>query len=312
MLEADFMTRKDLQPSLAAASIQDRIAQALPLLTAAQVKLANFVQQNPFQSATIGIEDFARANAVSIATANRFARALGFQGYPAFRASLAQDCAPAVSPSERLRQAQAGAPRSHHQLVTAALDADIENLKATRSLLTSKACEQAIEDLLRAQRIFIIGMGTSAHLAGQFEYGLSPYCTHAVSLAQAGGPVSAARRLHDAGPEDLLIAIMFPRYVRDTAELAYLAHGKGARILALTDGPTSPLAAFADTSLYLRTQRDFAANSDAIVLSVIQALCGAVAYHRPHAADTAAHMTQSTQPWLLAADAGQAYPRQTD
>lgn len=298
-------------PTTSTESIQSRIATALPNLTSAQIKMASFIQANLFRSATMRIEEFARANDVSNATANRFARTLGFDSYPAFRTCLMQEYehTQSQSPAERLRSAQRSSEKlSNHAIVHAALDADIANLQATRQLLTAEACERAIQSLLEAERIFILGMGTSAHLANQFEYGLSPYCQHVQSLAQVSGSVNAARRLHDVSTKDLVVAIMFPRYVRDTVQLAYAAHQQHAQILALTDAPTSPLASFATVALYLKTERQFAANSDAIVLSTIQALCGAVAYHRPHAADDAASMTAATNPWLLSAGGYQAYP----
>lgn len=284
------------------ATIQSRIANALPNMSATQIKMAEFTQAQTLRSATMSIEEFAKATGVSIATANRFARMLGFDKYSSFRACLMREFEKTMSPVARLRQAQADGKISDHKIMMSALDMDIENLQATRQMLTSTECERAVEAITRADRIFLLGMGTSAHLAGQFEYGLNPYCRNVQSLAIPAGAVGAARRLHDVTENDLLIAIMFPQYVLDTARLAHFGHEQGAKVLALTDGPTSPLASFADISLYLRTQRQFASNSDAIVLSTIQGLCGAVAYRQPNAADAAASMNTATRPWLLTSD----------
>ncbi|MFC3339261.1 MurR/RpiR family transcriptional regulator [Paracandidimonas soli] len=283
-------------------SIQSRIARALPTLTAAQIKMAEFTQTQMLRSATMSIEEFAKANDVSCATANRFARMLGFDKYSSFRACLMREFEKSMAPVARLRQAQSDSQATNHKIIVSALDMDIENLQATRKMLTSTECERAVKAIIGADRVFIIGMGTSAHLAGQFEYGLNPYCRNVQSLASIAGSVGAARRLHDVTENDLIIAIMFPQYVHDTAQLAHFAHKRGAKVLALTDGPTSPLVSFADISLYLKTQRQFASNSDAIVLSTIQGLCGAVAYRQPDAADAAASMNSATRPWLLTSD----------
>ncbi len=292
-------------------SIQSRIANSLPSLTVAQIKMAEFTQAQMLRSATMSIEEFANANGVSSATANRFARTLGFDKYSNFRACLMREFEKSMSPVARLRQAQADSPVTNHQIIASALDMDIENLQATRKMLASAECERAVEAIIHADRIFIIGMGTSAHLAGQFEHGLNPYCRNVQSLAIIAGSVGAARRLHDVTGNDLLIAIMFPQYVYDTARLAHFGHRQGAKVLALTDGPTSPLASFADISLYLRTERQFASNSDAIVLSTIQGLCGAVAYGQPNAADAAASMNSATRPWLLTSDIDHNFGRST-
>ncbi|NYT64507.1 MurR/RpiR family transcriptional regulator [Alcaligenaceae bacterium] len=285
-------------------SIRAQIAAALSQLTPTQLRLADYVTNNLLSAATMRIEEFAKANQVSSATANRFARTLGFAGYPAFRASLMQEYEVLISPSERLRQAQSEGECSNQSLITTALQADAANLHQTVQNLPTQVCEQAITALCHAKRVFILGYGSSAYLAGQLEYGLSPYRKAVQSLASVGGTVDAARRLFDANEDDLIVAIAFPRYIADTLTLARLAHEQGAKILALTDGPTSPLVAFSDINMYLQTGRQFAANSDAVVLSVIQALCGAVAFHNPHAVATSKSMTQATTPWLL-------HPQQT-
>jgi DNA-binding MurR/RpiR family transcriptional regulator len=95
-----------------------------------------------------------------------------------------------------------------------------------------------------------------------------------------------------------VVAIAFPRYLRDTIAVAEQARSSGARILALTDSISSPLRQLADISLYINAYRRMAANSDAIVLAVIQGLCGAVAHRVPKSAQAAASMTQATLPWL--------------
>src|SRR5204862_1262658 len=61
---------------------------ALPTLTPAHQRMAQYVLENPFRAATMRIDEFATAVDVSVATANRFARALGFEGYPQFRTEL--------------------------------------------------------------------------------------------------------------------------------------------------------------------------------------------------------------------------------
>ena len=95
-----------------------------------------------------------------------------------------------------------------------------------------------------------------------------------------------------------MIGIVFPRYVEDTIELARRAASRGARVLALTDGPRSPLAQFADLSLYIRSERRLAANADSAVLAVIEALCDAVAYRAKRSVKAAAEVTEFVLPWL--------------
>lgn len=243
------------------------------------------------------IEEIANAAGVSAASANRFARALGFEGYPQFRSAMMSEFEATLAPVERLRDALTS-PATAHDMLLSALETDIENLRATQRSLNSEACNQAVGSLVQAKRIFILGFGSSGHLAAQLEYGLNPYLGFVQSLAAAGGSANAARRLHDVGAEDVVVSIAFPRYLRDTVTLTKMARDNGAQVIALTDTPSSPVARLAHIAMHVSAYRRLAANSDAVVLSVIQGLCGAVAHRMPKSAQAASSMTQATLPWL--------------
>ena len=87
-------------------AIAERIASTMPLMTPIHRRMGEFVLANPFRAATMRIDELAQAVNASIATANRFAKALGFDGYPAMRAALVRGFEATLGPVERLRSAQ--------------------------------------------------------------------------------------------------------------------------------------------------------------------------------------------------------------
>ncbi|MFP3560277.1 MurR/RpiR family transcriptional regulator, partial [Paraburkholderia sp. SIMBA_049] len=87
-------------------AIAERIASAMPRMTPIHRRMGEFVLANPFRAATMRIDELAQAVNASIATANRFAKALGFDGYPAMRAALVRGFEATLGPVERLRSAQ--------------------------------------------------------------------------------------------------------------------------------------------------------------------------------------------------------------
>ncbi|MDE1183436.1 MurR/RpiR family transcriptional regulator [Paraburkholderia sp.] len=269
----------------------------MPTLTPIHRRMGEYVQANLFRAATMRIDELASAVGASVATANRFARALGFDGYPAFRDALVRGFEATLAPVERLRTAQES-PASGDELLGASLEQAAVNLRSTRAAIDSAAAEAAVDAIVAARRVFVLGAGASAFLAGLMEHGLTPYHANVQSLALIGGPTHAARRLFSAGQDDLVIGIAFPRYVDDTIELARRAASLGARVLALTDSVNSPLAQFADLTLCVRAERRLAANSDAAVLAVIEALCDAVAFRTTRSVKAAAEMTAFVLPWL--------------
>jgi DNA-binding MurR/RpiR family transcriptional regulator len=281
----------------AGTTIAALIAAAMPTLTPIHRRMGEYVLANLFRAATMRIDELADAVGSSVATANRFARALGFDGYPSFRGALVRGFEATLAPVERLRSAQES-PASGDELLAASLEQAAVNLRLTRDAIDGAAADAAVEAILTARRVFVLGSGASAFLAGLMEHGLLPYHDNVQSLAMVGGPTHAARRLFSAGKGDLVIGIAFPRYVDDTVQLARQAASLGARVLALTDNVNSPLGQFADLTLCIRSERRLAATSEAAVLAVIEALCDAVAFRAKRSAQAAAQMTEFVLPWL--------------
>ncbi|MFM0201198.1 MurR/RpiR family transcriptional regulator [Paraburkholderia fungorum] len=299
------MTHSSVASNPAEQAIAARIAAAMPTLTPIHRRMGEYVLANLFRAATMRIDELASVVGASVATANRFARALGFDGYPQFREALVRGFEATLAPVERLRSAQESLAAGD-DLIGASLEQAAANLRSTRSVIDNAAAEAAVEAIIAARRVFVLGYGASAFLAGLMEHGLMPYHDNVQSLALIGGASHAARRLFASNESDLVIGIAFPRYVDDTIELARRASSRGARVLALTDGPHSPLAQFADLSLYIRAERRLAANADSAVLAVIEALCDAVAYRAKRSVKAAAEVTEFLLPWLTDSQAAAA------
>jgi len=277
--------------------VLQHVASQAPRLPAALQRMARAVLAHPFRAATLSIEEFAREVEVSVATANRLARALGFAGYPQFRAELARGFESILAPVESLRSNLAQAA-STAETMAASLQETRDNLERTLQALQSPACEAAVDLILGAEQVLTLGWGSSAFLAGLLQHELEPYCALAGCLAQAGGPSHAARQLFRRGPADLLIVMAFPRYVEDTIELTRLARERGMKVLALTDKPASPLVPLADGVLYAHTQRQVAAASNATALALVEALVAAVARRTEGAVERQRELAHSVMPWL--------------
>ena len=282
-----------------ARTIADRIAQAQPTLSATQHKMANYVLAHQFRVATMTIDEFALAAGVSVASANRFARALGLPGYPQFRAELARGFEAALEPVEKLRTVMAHANASAAQVFAAVLEEDIRNAQLTLQALNAAACERAVDTVVNAERVFIVGFGSSGFLAGLLQRGLCMHVPSVENLAGPGGVSHAARQMSRMTTRDVVIAIAFPRYLADTGTLANAAKAAGVPVLGLTDRPTSPLAPAATVALYAQSARQLSPNSETAALGLIEGLSAAVAYRTKNAVQTAAGVTESVMPWLF-------------
>lgn len=287
-------------------SISDRIARAQAGMSSTQHRMAEYVVAHPFRVATMTIDEFATAVGVSIATANRFARALDLPGYPQFRSELARGFEAALAPVEKLRTELAlSTSASAVQVFAATLEEDIRNAQRTLQSLDADACERAVAAVLDAERVFVVGFGASGFLSGLLQRGLCMHCRTVELLAGPGGVSHAARQMSRMSPRDLLIAIAFPRYLADTVTLARAAQKNGVPVLVLTDSPTSPLAPTATVALYAQTSRQLSSSSETAALGLIEGLSAAVAYRAKDSVAAAMGVTQSVMPWLFhGADSG--------
>ena len=82
------------------------------------------------------------------------------------------------------------------------------------------------------------------------------------------------------GPNDVLIAISFPRYSTRTLEAMSFAKARGAQVIGLTDGPMSPVYATSTVCLTARPDMASFVDSMAAPLSVINALIVALGLRR--------------------------------
>ena len=262
-----------------------RISRAYFLLSKSHKRIADFILGTPSEAAMMTIEELSDACNVSIATANRFAKAIGFEGFAEFRAHQMEAFRQTLAPVEKLKAEKYEAATSF-DIVLDGISQDIANLEGARETLTAESCDKALELILQSERIFTYGSGISYSIAGILTHGLEPFCHGNVTMMGVpDGVNSAHRRLVHAGGKDLVILISFPRYSADTIELMKTAKEQGTRILCITDRPSSPLAADADVVLYAPTERRLLPNSGTAAFSLVVGLVAAVANRRQEGLD---------------------------
>ncbi|ARO13401.1 transcriptional regulator, RpiR family [Ketogulonicigenium robustum] len=275
-----------------------RIAEAYPEFSQALRSFADFVLAEPMKVAQMTINETVHASGVSVATANRFARKLGYDGYPAFRSDLIGGFEAVLAPADRLRrtiQQKTGASA----IYASVLEDDIDNLTEARRNLNTTQIEDATAMISDAGRLFVLAFEQGLPLAQIFAHNLTVLGRQA-STAAAGGKLAALAELGSYGPQDLVVTFGFRRYIRETVDLAHALHRRGVPLLVITDAPSSPLAALGAQTLYIQAKREVGATSDAAVLSVLEALAACVAACRTDAADNSARFAELAQPWLIA------------
>ena len=243
------------------------------------VAIADFLLRNPVRATAWGIEELASHTQTSTATLSRFAKTIGFDGYAALRSSIADALQtalqPVFHPVEKLRGAlQRSHPDSSgiHPVIAESLQASLANLSAAAAGLSPLVLTAAARKILAAETVYTLGFGISAHLSAMLALNLQPFCRQAINVVEFGGTEVAAGRLMNIGPNDVLIAISFPRYASDAVLLTRYARERRAHVIALTDAMASPLTAWAHDVLIAPASHPVLSSSFTPALLVIEAL----------------------------------------
>lgn len=206
---------------------------------------------------------------VSESTVVRFAMALGYDGYPGFQKALGELVRTKLNSIQRMEVTYGRI--SQGEILTSVLQSDIEKIKMTMSSIDHEMFETAVDTILSARRIYVIGIRSCAPLADFLCFYLNLICDNvtAVSTNSASEIFEQLLRINE---EDVIIGISFPRYSMRTLKALEFASNRKAKVITLTDSIHSPMTIYSSCNLIARS--DMASIVDSLVapLSVVNAL----------------------------------------
>ncbi|MFK8328393.1 MurR/RpiR family transcriptional regulator [Pseudomonas sp. BJa5] len=280
-----------------ASPVMRKLSEQLADLQPSLRKVADYILRHPLKAATLTIEEMAQATATSPAAVNRLAKALDLGGYSGMKAELVATLQQMVSPVDKLRNELALRPDGdfglHEQIQSAS-----SNLATTASINPAETFEAFVSSLIAARKVYVLGFGNSAYMAGLAASTLVPFCADAHAISMEGGNENAAYRLAAITDQDVLLAIALPRYSQDTLQLSRFAHERGALVLAITDSPASPLAPIARHVLFAPADHPVLTSSNIAVLALIEGLVAAAMARNKEAVKLATELTESVMSYL--------------
>ncbi len=212
---------------------------------------------------------------VSESTVVRFAAALGYSGYPQLQKALQELLRHRLTATQRF---ELTGDMDHVQVLNRVLKGDIQNIRTTLDEIDISAFESSIDKIIQARTIYVLGLRASAPIAEFFAHYLRFIFSDVVVVTS--GMSDVFEQLSRIGEGDLLIGISFPRYASRTVEAMEFAGSRGASLIAITDGPLSPLHSAADICLMAKSDMSSFVDSLAAPLSLINALIVALGQRR--------------------------------
>ena len=238
-------------------------------------QLAAYITENYDRAAFITASKMGRIVGVSESTVVRFAYALGYDGYPELQKSLQKLIRNKLTSVQRI---QLTGDLQPNDVLRSVLKSDVSNIRATIDSIDNASFNAAINALLEAKKVYIVGLMSAAPLAQFLAYYLGFVMDNVVMVSGAMGNIY--EDLFRISSEDVCIGISFPRYSNRTIDALDFARGKGATIIAITDSVSSPIAEKAEHALIARS--DMAGFADSLVapLSLINAIIVACSLRR--------------------------------
>ena len=242
-----------------------------------QKLIAKYILQEYDKAAYMTASKLGQAVGVSESTVVRFVIELGYEGYPEFQKSLQELIRTKLTSFQRIEVTNNLIGKG--DVLSKVLESDAEKIRKTLEGIDREAFDGAVNSIVGAKNIYILGVRSSSSLAAFLDHSLRMIFDN-VRLVQTASGAEVFEQMLGVGEGDAVIAISFPRYSKRIIKATEYAHKNGADVICLTDSVESPLAASADQLLV--AQSDMASFVDSLVapLSVINALVVAVSRSR--------------------------------
>jgi DNA-binding MurR/RpiR family transcriptional regulator len=227
-------------------------------LSPGQKKVAKHLIEKLDESAFDTATMIGRKVDVSETTVIRLSYALGFNGFSEMLHYIQQQIVNKslhpFSTSSKIEKKE----EEHTSLFTEILEKEILSQRQTNHQLNETELWKVVDVLIKADRIFILGMGASYAPAHWFSFQLHTLRDQ-VTLCPSTGEIY--ERLADLSDRSVLFIISFPRYSKETLHIAECAKKQGVPIICVTDRLLSPIGRIADYTLTTEEDSESAAHS---------------------------------------------------
>jgi len=238
-----------------------------------QKKIAEYIIKHYDKAAFMTASKLGKEVGISESTVVRFANALGYEGYPELQAALSEIVKTKLTSLQRMEIAYD--KMANEDILSKVINSDISKMRSTLESIDKKAFDRAVEELLNAKNIYILGVRSASAISSFLGFYFNLLFT-GVRLVNTSSVSEMFEQILRAGKGDVVIGISFPRYSRRTIKALEYAKMRGATVISITDTPGSPLVPQSDISLFAKTDMVSFVDSLVAPLSVVNALIVAI------------------------------------
>lgn len=215
---------------------------------------------------------------VSESTVVRYAMFIGYNGYPEFQRDLEDWVQNKINSVQKIGAKYGRSTQS--EILTSVLQADMEKLQDTIHKLDPTAFETAVDIILEAKAVYIMGVRSCEPLAEFMNFYLNMIRGNVILLKTTSISETFEQMIR-IDEQDAMIGISFPRYSMRTLKAMEFANDRNAKVITITDTVHSPMNLYSSCNLLARSDMVSIVDSLVAPLSVINALVVAMCLKRP-------------------------------
>lgn len=248
-----------------------------PTFSKGQRKIAAYIKESYDKAAFLTASKLGKTVGVSESTVVRFAVELGYDGYPQMQKAMQEMVMNRLTSVQRIGITNDRI--GNQDILSMVLQADADKLRQTGDTVSREDFRQAVNAILKARRIYVLGARSAATLANFSAYYLN-YMFDNVQVITVSGAGEMFENLVGVSADDVVLAFSFPRYSTATLKAAQYCRSVGATVIGFTNSNISPLAQSCDFVLVAKSDMVSLVDSLVAPLSVVNALLVALASAR--------------------------------
>ena len=258
--------------------LMTRMNECYASMSKGQKKLASYIASNYDTAVFMTAAKLGMTVGVSESTTVRFATLLGYDGFPEFHKAL-EDVV-----KEKLRAISRIEIKSSDMTKTEVLEtimrSDANKINQTLETLSKSAFEEAIDSIMAARKIYVIGIRTCMPLAQFLGFYLN-LLFEDVCIVGTNSASEIFEQMINVNEQDVVIGISFPRYSMRTLKAMEFANDRNAKVISITDDKNSPLNLYSSCNMIARSDMATVVDSLVAPLSVINALIVSLCMKKP-------------------------------
>ena len=249
-----------------------------PKMSKSHKVIASFIKEHYDQAVFMTAAKIGEQLQISESTVVRFASGLGFEGFPEFQDELANWVKNKLNSVQRIGVKYEGSSQS--EVIREVLSADMNKINDTLGNIDQDAFETAVNVILEAKRVYIVGIRSCQPLAEFLGFYLNMMRDN-VTILNTISTSELFEQMIRVDSEDVVIGISFPRYSMRTLKAMEFANDRNAKVITLTDTVHSPMCLYSSCNLFARSDMVSIVDSLVAPLSIINALVVSMCLKRP-------------------------------